>query len=254
MVSKTTIKFIKSLKQKKFRIQHGCFSVEGPKMVDELLQSDFRVRNIIGTASWIEKQGKSSGPANELVEISAKDLERISGLKTPNQVLAVAEIPKWKVPVPKDLSGLVLALDGISDPGNLGTILRIADWFGIREVICSEDTVDVFNPKVVQASMGSLFRVRVVYGHLADFLNNPDLKLLKFGAVMDGENIYKKKLPAEGLLVIGSESHGISPGVASEIDVGLTIPASAEATESLNAAVATGIICSEFRRGVLQGK
>lgn len=248
MITKPTIRFIKSLQQKKFRTQHGCFAVEGPKMVDELLQSDFSVRNVFGTSAWVDHHTKKNDLNNKLVEISEKDLSRISSLKTPNQVLAVVEIPGRKALRPGELSGLVLALDGISDPGNLGTIIRIADWFGISQIICSEDTVDVYNPKVVQASMGSLFRVQVVYTDLTEFLKNPDLKLSKFGALMDGENIYSKKLPAEGLLVIGSESHGISPGVASEIDVGLKIPASAEATESLNAAVATGIICSEFRR------
>lgn len=248
MLSKNQIRFIKSLQQKKFRTQHACFSVEGPKMVDELLRSAFTMRNVFGTSDWIDHHKKNYSLKDKLVEISEKDLSRISSLKTPNQVLAVVDIPERIATRTGDLSGLVLALDGINDPGNLGTIIRIADWFGIGQIICSEDTVDVYNPKAVQASMGSLFRVQVVYTDLAEFLKNPGLKLPKFGAVMDGENIYNKKLPAEGLLVIGSESHGIRPETASAIDTGLTIPASGPATESLNAAVATGIICSEFRR------
>ncbi len=145
-------------------------------------------------------------------------------------------------------------LDGVNDPGNLGTMIRIADWYGIETLICSPNCVDAYNPKVVQASMGSLFRVRVVYHDLETILNDPARKISAFGACMEGKNLYNQDLPDEALMVVGRESHGISPAVQSLLDVRLTIPSQGGSAESLNAAVATGIICSEFRRNKLKSR
>ena len=195
MLSKNQIKFIKSLKQKKFRLQHQLFVVEGEKIVNDFLNSDWKIEQIYATKEW-------NGNA---VEVTSKELERISSLKTPNKVLAIIKIPKRK----SVISGnLVLALDAVKDPGNLGTIIRLADWFGVQHVICSQNCVDLYNPKVVQATMGSLCRIQVQYLNLKSTLENmTDYDIC--AAVMDGKYIFCRKIEKR-IILMGSESHGIS--------------------------------------------
>ncbi|MCO6500452.1 MAG: RNA methyltransferase [Vicingus serpentipes] len=233
-------KFIVSLKQKKFRIQHNSFVVEGVKMVDELLQSDYEVASIFATQFWIENH-----PAVDAIEISEKELNAISSLKTPNQVLAV--VKKKKPIISSDSKTLTLVLDNIQDPGNLGTIIRTADWFGVKNIVCSEDCVEVYNPKVLQATMGSFFRVNTVYTDLCIFLTEKKVNSI-YGALLDGENVYTKKLNTNNsMLVVGNESKGISDNLLPFINERLTIPKIGKA-ESLNAATATAILCAEFFR------
>ncbi len=258
-LSKTLIREIRSLHKAEGRKSRHRFLVEGPKMVAELLKSNWPLREIFATEAW---PGWSAGntlsgdPA--VYAVSEAELSRISTLVTPNQVLAVADIPPvtldWKL-----LSGdLTLALDGISDPGNLGTILRIADWFGIRQVLCSRGSVDVFSPKTVQASMGSVFRVNVLVEDLKSFLSDlpPDLPV--YGSFPEGPPLHQTKLQQKGLLLIGSESHGISAGLIPLISHKVSISAFAHPgqtgrAESLNAAFATAILCHEFRtRGTVE--
>ena len=179
-------------------------------------------------------------------EISVTELEKVSSLKTPQDALALINIPKWPVLQHEQLKGkFSLVLDGIQDPGNMGTIIRIADWFAIGNIICSEDTVDAYNPKVVQACMGSLARVKVHYTSLTEFL--PEIKLPVFGALLDGENIYSTDFGKEGLIVMGNEGNGLRPEVQRMVNRAITIPRIGKA-ESLNVAIATALFCSEITR------
>ncbi len=252
MISTSQIKFIKSLSQQKFRKLHGKFIIEGEKMVAELLTSGFVIEAIYGVDEWIKLAAKLPGFNPELMlVVSPSELGRISNLKTPNKALAVVHMPACSLE--KDIfDDLVLALDRISDPGNLGTIIRIADWFGIRNVLCSHDTVELFNPKVVQATMGSLFRVKVHYVDLAETITKMAAAIPKFAATLDGDNIYAQDLPRKAVVIIGNESHGISARLIGLADRKLMIPSAAQSAESLNASIATAIICSEFRKGLLK--
>lgn len=237
MISKADSKFIRSLKQKKYRQEHKSFVVEGEKLVKELLNSHF---------DWVK--GFSVGTHSSFQSITPKELESISQLTTPNQVLAVAKIPEVSLDWSKVESELVLVLDGVKDPGNLGTIIRIADWFGVSQIICSADTVDAYNSKVVQASMGSIFRVRVHYTSVASFLLEYQKRFsgkVIMAAGMNGENAYSLQQKPD-VLVMGSESHGLSEEVLS-LAKEITIPRFGEA-ESLNVAVATGILCGQIKR------
>lgn len=238
MLSKNQIKLITSLKQKKFRQQHGFFVAEGIKTINELLQSPLKLHELFTTESFNINAAK-------VTIISEKELKRISFLKTPNTALAVFEIPQPK-PIKSD--GLIVALDAVSDPGNLGTIIRLCDWFGIKDLVCSTDTVDCFNPKVVQATMGSITRVNINYVDLEGFLKSYNGPV--FGAFMDGENVYSAQLPKNGVLVMGNEANGISKDVESFVTEKVAIPRFGDlrATESLNVATATAILLSEFRR------
>ena len=238
MLSKSQIKLITSLKQKKYRQQHGFFVVEGVKTIKELLQSNLELQKLYATESF-------NIDAKDEVIISNSDLKRISFLKTPNKALAVFKIPE---PKPIDTSGLIVALDAIRDPGNLGTIIRLCDWFGVKEIICSKETVDCFNPKVIQATMGSITRVNVSYMDLVSFLDDIDTPV--FGAFMEGENVYNKTLPKKGVLVMGNEANGVSKEVQALINENISIPrfGDLQATESLNVATATAILLSEFSR------
>jgi TrmH family RNA methyltransferase len=240
MVSKNQIKFISGLQQKKQRLIHKMFVAEGVKVVQELLDADFELHQLYTT----EDDFKSVNDSKKLI-VSAEDLKKISALTTASSCLAV-----FKITEQKELyqSGLILALDAIRDPGNLGTIIRLCDWFGIQQLICSNETVDVYNPKVVQATMGSISRVNVSYINLEDFISTTSLPV--FGTFMDGENIYSTTLPQEGIIVMGNEANGISKEVENSIQNRLTIPrfGSLQKTESLNVATATAIILSEFRR------
>ena len=239
MLSKNQLKLITSLKQKKYRIQHGLFVAEGIKVIKELLNSSIELENLYCTEEFVEFY--SYNPAI----ISEKDLSKISNLKTPNKVLGVFKIPNQNSY--KD-EGLVLVLDDIKDPGNLGTIIRLCDWFGVEQLVCSMETVDSYNAKVVQATMGSLTRVSIIYLELIPFFKKTSLPV--YGALLDGENVYESKLPKDAILVIGNESNGISTAIIDLITNKITIPrfGNLQQTESLNAATATAILLSEFKR------
>lgn len=240
MVSKNQIKLITSLQQKKYRNQEQLFIAEGIKVVQELLNSNFELQDLFTT-----KKDFLTVSKNKVHAISDAELKKISALTTPNTCLAVFKIPKAKEIAEK---GLIVALDDVRDPGNLGTIIRLCDWFGIETLFCSEESVDVYNPKVVQATMGSISRVNVVYGNLEVFLSQT--KLPVFGTFMDGKNIYQEKLPKKGIIIMGNEANGISSAVEKLVSERIAIPrfGNLQVTESLNVATATAIILSEFKR------
>jgi TrmH family RNA methyltransferase len=245
MLSKSQISLLKSLQHKKFRKEHGLFLVEGYKSVIEFVNAAYQVDTIYHTPEIASKMMNLSRKIN-FQEISLTDLEKISSLKTPQEVIGLVKIPKWpqlNYNLLKNRFSLVL--DGVQDPGNMGTIIRTADWFGIADIICSDDTVDVYNPKVVQATMGSLARVNVHYGDLMTIL--PEIKLPLFGAMLDGENIYSTNFGNEGLLAMGNEGNGLRPEIQALINKKVTIPRIGHA-ESLNVAIATAILCSEIKR------
>ncbi|MRX65746.1 TrmH family RNA methyltransferase [Maribacter luteus] len=239
MVGKSQIKFIKSLQQKKYRIQHGMFVVEGIKTVRELLDSNFEAHKVYA----INNNLVSAEQVNvELV--SEADLKRISNLKNPNKVLGVFKFPLVK---PIEEQGWILALDDVRDPGNMGTIIRLCDWFGVRQLVCSENTVDCFNPKVLQATMGSITRVNIVYTDLLQFIKSSELSV--YGTFMNGENVHVTKMPEKGILVMGNEANGISKEIADLVNHKITIPQfGGQKTESLNVATATAIFLNEIRR------
>jgi TrmH family RNA methyltransferase len=245
MLSKSTISLLKSLQQKKFRIEHSLFLVEGYKSVIDFANSAYQIVTIYYTNAIDPKLLKLSGKIN-FSEISLSDLEKISSLKSPQDIIAVVKIPEWSVLNASALKNkFAIALDGIQDPGNMGTILRTADWFGIQHIICSADTVDVYNPKVVQATMGSLAHVNIYYVELAEFLSNINMPL--FGALLDGSNIYNTDFGAEGLIIMGNEGNGLRPEIIKLVQKAVTIPRSGNA-ESLNVGIATAIFCSEIKR------
>ena len=244
MISKNQIKFIRSLKLKKNRDAHNCFIVEGEKMVEEILQSDFVLIEIFTTRYW-----KSSIERTiKIHRISEKELERISTLKTPNTLLAIVEKPKLKLDISKIQNGLTLALDDIKNPGNLGTIIRVCDWFGVQNIICSNNSVDVYNPKVIQATMGSITRVNLYYTNLEEMTKNLSNKFPIYGAFMDGKDISDLNLETNALLVMGSESFGISKEVSKLITEKIAIKREKKGAESLNVAIATSILLYEFKR------
>ena len=240
MVSKNQIKLITSLQQKKYRIANKLFFAEGVKGIQELLDSNFELEHLYTTLNDFEVVFNDRKSI-----ISDNDLKKISALATPNSCLAV-----FRMPVEKPIIeiGLILALDSIRDPGNLGTILRLSDWFGIQQVVCSKETVDIFNPKVIQATMGSIARVNVNYIDLNSFLVQTKLPI--FGTFMEGDNIYKSNLPQQGIIIMGNEANGISVELEKLVQNRLTIPrfGNNQKTESLNVATATAIVLSEFRR------
>jgi TrmH family RNA methyltransferase len=239
MVSKNQIKLIKSLTQKKYRKEHQLFIAEGSKVIEELLQSNFELEFIYTTKSMFYDVSE----AKKAIVLDS-DLAKITALATANDCLAIFKIPETKK---IQNSGLIIALDDIRDPGNLGTIIRLCDWFGISQIICSQQTVDVYNPKVVQATMGSMARVNITYVDLELYLAESENVI--FGTFMDGENIYKKQLPASGIIVLGNEANGISKTVEAQITQKIAIPrfGNLQLTESLNVATAAAIILSEFR-------
>lgn len=239
MISKNEIKYIQTLYHKKTRDEENVFVVEGPKLIEELLHSNFTIKKLYGVKQWTEKH-----PRTEAIEISGDELGKISRLEAPNQALAIVEKKKQA----HDISfkkQITLALDGIQDPGNFGTIMRIADWFGIRQIIASDDCVDCYNPKTVQSTMGSIFRINVFYTGLEKCLSESGVTV--FGALLNGENVQHAMPVKEGILVIGNESKGIRENILHCISKSITIPAFGQA-ESLNAAVATGIILSHLVR------
>jgi TrmH family RNA methyltransferase len=253
MLSKADIKRIRSLHQRKFRDLEGMFIAEGPKLVDELLRTHVGEIWIYHTSEW-RPPAVQRGDVST-VEVSDKELEQISALDTANRVLAVSTIPTASSFVEAPINGLHLLLDRISDPGNLGTMIRIADWFGIDTVFCSLDTVELYNPKVLQATMGSAFRVNVRYVSLPELLmkNSQGASLPVYAAALGGANLYDHQLAQDALLVMGNESRGLSPMLLPFVQASLSIPAYQAGSgkghaESLNVAIATGILCAEFRR------
>jgi TrmH family RNA methyltransferase len=243
MLSKSQISLLTSLQHKKFRREHGLFMVEGYKSITEFIDSDYHIHTIYHTPDITPKLLKLSQKIN-FQEISLNDLQKISALKNPADAIATVNIPQWgglNYTTLKNKFSLVL--DGVQDPGNMGTIIRTADWFGITNIICSEDTVDAYNPKVVQATMGSLARVNVTYTNLAGLISAA--KLPVFGALLNGENIYTTNFGTEGLIIMGNEGNGIRPDIQALVTKAITIPRIGKA-ESLNVAIATAICCSEL--------
>jgi len=234
-ITKNEIKLIKSLGQKKVRHQEQLFLVEGIKGIREFLDSEFELYQLFTTDAIFDA---------ETTLISAKDLQRISALKSPNTAVAIFRIPKSKS---QKESSLILALDDVRDPGNLGTIIRLCDWFGIEHLVCSLETVDCYNPKVVQATMGSLTRVQIDYVDLENYLKLSKLKT--YGTFMDGNSVYSEVLPNEGIIIMGNEANGISSAIESLVDKKIGIPrfGNLKATESLNVATATAIVLSAFK-------
>ena len=241
MVSKNQIKLITSLQQKKYRIANKLFFAEGIKGIQELLDSNFELEHLYTTQSDFEEVSFTRKTI-----IQENDLKKISALATPNTCLGVFKIPLEKRIIE---TGLIVALDAIRDPGNLGTILRLCDWFGVKQLLCSKETVDIYNPKVVQATMGSIARINVNYIDLDTFVTQT--KLPVFGTFMDGQNIYKSVLPKEGIIIMGNEANGVSAALEKLVKNRLTIPrfGNLQKTESLNVASATAIVLSEFCRG-----
>ncbi|MGB1309461.1 MAG: TrmH family RNA methyltransferase [Oceanihabitans sp.] len=238
MLTKSQIKLITRLKQKKYRQQEGLFVAEGIKTIQELLQSSLELFQLFTTQTF-------KIDAKKETIITEKELKTISFLTSPNQALAVFKIPMEKE---IDTKALIVALDAVRDPGNLGTIIRLCDWFGIKDLVCNLETVDCYNPKVIQATMGSITRVNVTYLDLQAFLK--DTALVTFGAFMDGENVYTKQLPESGVLILGNEANGISKVIEQQVKERIAVPrfGNLQATESLNVATATAILLSEFRR------
>lgn len=252
MLSKNKIKLIQSLNRKKIRDETGLFLVEGNKMVEEALNSNFKIETLVCTSDFKQQYPEINTKSIELIEAASTSIQKASLLQSPQNALAIVRIPSTEVPELKLMDDLVLALDFIQDPGNLGTILRIADWFGINTVICSANTVDVFNPKVVQASMGAIFRINIWYTGLEFFLTEAnENRIPVYGTFLNGNDIYKEKLTSNGIIVLGNEGNGISESVSKLVTQKLVIPTFSTNTnkpESLNVAVATAICCSEFRR------
>jgi TrmH family RNA methyltransferase len=249
MVSKNQIKLITSLQLKKYRNEHQLFLAEGVKVIQELLLSNFVLEHLFVTEAIFEEV-----KASQKTVVKEPDMKRISALSSPSSCLAVFKIPKeTKI----EITGLIVALDDIRDPGNLGTIIRLCDWFGVKQLLCSTETVDIYNPKVIQATMGSITRVQVNYVDLEKFVSQNALPV--FGTFMDGKNVYTETLPKEGILILGNEANGISAALEKTIKNRIAIPRFPSAvgyascgdmqqTESLNVATAAAIFLSEFRR------
>ena len=241
MISKNQIKHIRQLEIKKYRQREGLFVAEGPKVVGDLMKAGYSPKELYAVEDF-------QGAVHTIQTVSQDELCKISFLQHPQQVLGVFRIPSQDSKLPSPDGRLSLALDGIQDPGNLGTIIRIADWFGISTIYCSEDTADAWNPKVVQATMGSIARVNIVYTSLQEIIQQASVPV--YGTLLDGNDIYQQPLSKEGIIVMGNEGNGISPEIRQMITRKLLIPSfhKGDTAESLNVAIATAITCSEFRR------
>ncbi|MDE5709358.1 MAG: RNA methyltransferase [Alistipes sp.] len=243
-MTKAEIQLVRALADKRGRTEHGLFVAEGEKLIGEIRSSSLRVRKIYAL------EGVFDGPETETV--TPRDMERLSQLKTASNSLALVEIPHHDLSTVRASEELVLALDEVQNPGNLGTIVRLADWFGIRDVVCSEGTADCFNPKVVQATMGAILRVRVHYTDLPHLLREASGRGIPiYGTFLEGDDLYETPLTQAGIVVMGNEGRGVRPETAREVTRKLLIPpypADRRTTESLNVAMATGIVCAEFRR------
>lgn len=253
MLSKNQLKYVRQLEHKKYRRREGLFVAEGPKVVGDLLAAGFNAKHVFATEDWHHE-----GVTAQVV--SDEELCRLSFLQHPQQVLALFTLPDTScleeqfkfnnnhVPniLQDETTCLALALDGVQDPGNLGTIIRVADWFGISTIFCSEDTADAFSPKTVQATMGSIARVNIIYTNIVELLSSVDLPV--YGTLLDGRNIYAEQLERRGIIVMGNEGNGISAEVRRLVTNPLLIPSFHKGPESLNVAIATAITCSEFMR------
>ncbi len=255
MVSKNEIGFVNSLKDKKHRKIEGLFVAEGIKMAAELLNSNYNIHAVYAISDWIKKSKGLS--RKDVIEVTKAELQKMSSLSTANEVLIVAKIPEHHFEFNELNDKLTLVLDTIQDPGNMGTIIRIADWFGINVIICSETCVDLYNPKVIQATMGSIVRVKVFTNNLKTVLSHckKEFKLNVYGALLNETTIYKEKLVQRGLILMGNESKGISKELIEFVTHKITIPSFSNSNdlgkaESLNVAIATAIVCSEFRRSL----
>ena len=249
MITKYDIKFIQSLKQTKFRKENKMFVVEGNKLVSELLASDFKVENVLVTETWLEKFPEMTASLKSYEIVNAKQMEQISCMVTPPGILATAHTPYYNISPADAENEFVIALDGINDPGNLGTIIRTADWFGIKKIVCSRDCADAWQAKTIQSTMGSIFRIEIMETDLKEFLLETHGRASQheipiYGALMEGENIFTKKIEKKnGVIIIGSESHGIRQDILPLITSPIHIPRGKDSkTESLNASVAAAII------------
>lgn len=249
MLTKNQIKHLQSLNRKKYRFLHREFIVEGDKSVGELLKSSFEIVNIYALDKWINMNNELLKNRAKAVVVSEDELKKSGSYGSPNMVLAVVKIPEAKDVPPDIFSDIVIALDDIRDPGNLGMIIRTADWFGIKNIVCSNQSVDAYNPKVIQSTMGSFTRVAVYYTDLFSFLKNLPQGIRIYGSMLDGEYIHNKKLE-NGVIIIGNESNGISEELLPLIHERVAIPpfSGSGGAESLNAALANAVICYEFRR------
>lgn len=247
-LSKNTIHAIRQLEMRKFRRQESMFIAEGNKLVEDNLAA-MKCRKLVATAAWWETHPEAAVQAEECYTVTAAEMQRVSLLQSPQEVLGTFAIPAHRLENEKLRHGLSVVLDGIQDPGNLGTIIRLCDWFGISDIICSPTTADCYNPKVVQATMGAIARVRVHYTPIVPLLKSLD-GMPVYGTYLEGDNIYETELTAHGLIVMGNEGQGISDEAGSCITRKLTIPtfASGHGSESLNVGIATAIVASEFRR------
>jgi TrmH family RNA methyltransferase len=241
MISKNQLKLLRALGQKKQRKAHGLFLVQGEKNVLELAKSALAVQQIFATEEFLAQYGKELA-SFECIEASLDDLTKASTLVSNNAAIAVVEIPRVEIPLAQ---GLMLALDGVSDPGNLGTIIRVADWYGIKHIVASSDCADPYNPKTISATMGSFGRVQVSLVDLPSYLEQSNLPI--YGAFLEGESVHKTAFAAQGILLMGSESHGVREQASKFVTDKITIPAFGGA-ESLNVAMATGIILDNMRR------
>lgn len=250
MISKNTVKFIRSLSLKKFRSEHQAFVAEGPKVVEELIQEKLNVLEIFASPDWIQ-QNTELCKNIKVTEAGQPELEKISNLKTPNKVVALAKIPDYLLDDKIFSHRMVLALDNIRDPGNMGTLFRIADWFGIEHLLCSETCVDAYNPKTIQAAMGSVFRIKHYYVDLLQVFNRISGKVTIYGAFMNGNPITCEVFNKNGILLIGNEARGISEILEPLVQRKISIPlgnSSLSHAESLNASVAAAVICYEYNR------
>lgn len=255
MLSNTIIKSLRKLKTKKYRMESGLFCVEGEKIVGEALLSGISIDTLIGEQEWIQSNSRliNNAKVKKVITTNIGGLKSISNLETPNKVIAVCHSIQNKLKVPALKDKLALVLDNIQEPGNLGTIIRLAEWFGVNDIICSHNTVELYNPKVIQSAMGSVFRVKLFYLLLPDFLE--EYKICNsnpvFGTFIDGESIYDADLTHHGLIIMGNESKGISKELLPYISKKVSIPsfsANKHYPNSLNVSAAAAVICSEFRR------
>ena len=252
MLSKNKIKLIRSLEQKKRRREEGLFVAEGPKVVGDLLEAGYKAKLLVCTNQYFAKRHLA---VEEVIEVSDDELRKVSFLQHPQDVLGVFEIPNTSALHTPDPQSLCIALDGVQDPGNLGTIIRIADWFGINQIFCSTDTADAFNPKTVQATMGSIARVIITYTDLRQFFDTLPAGIPVYGTLLDGKNIYEEELTEGGIIVMGNEGNGISEEIRQRINRRLLIPnypQGRKTADSLNVAIATAITCNEFRRRTIK--
>ena len=251
MIGKNKLKLIKSLAQKKYRLKEQSFLAEGDKIVLEVLESDNKVKELFATPDFISENKKYLHNAAQVIESTSAEIKKASFLQQPQSCLAICQLP-LQPQLPSNLKGIFLFLDGIQDPGNLGTIIRTCDWFGMNYLFCSPDTADVFNPKVIQASMGSFTRVKTIYTPFdALLVYLQKTKIPVYGTFLEGKNIYTENLPDKALIILGNEGRGIRKEVADKISFPLNIPSFSQAekkAESLNVAVTAAIICNEFAR------